>query len=188
MRAVRKIKVKHYTRQVLVYLLAAGVLTLAGGGPAIGWKVSKKIFGTSKGSKKKHTDTFRYLLKRGLIEWRREGHDVVIALTKEGKERAGKYQVDELVLEKPRKWDNQWRIVVFDIPNSSTFVRNVFRRKLKELGFYALQKSIWVHPYKCEEEIALLRDFLGASAKQIRVIEATRIENDDSLRKYFLLR
>lgn len=168
-----------------MYLLAGGILTLAGGGPAVGRAVSKKIFGTDKGSRKKHADTFRYLLKSGLIEWRREGHDVAIALTKKGKERAGKYQIDELVIGKPREWDKKWRIVIFDIPNASTFVRNVFRRKLKELGFYALQKSIWVHAYKCHEEIALLRDFLGASANQIRVIEATKIENDTSLRKYF---
>ena len=185
MGAARKIKAKHYTRQILVYLLAVGVLAFAGGGPAIGMEATEKIFGTGKSSKKKHTDTFRYLRQRGFVEWRREGHDIVIALTKKGKKRAGKYQIDKLVLEKPRKWDKKWRIVVFDIPNSSTFVRNVFRRKLKELGFYALQKSIWVHPYKCEEEIALLRDFLGASANQIRVIEAIKIERDDVLRKYF---
>ena len=188
MRAVRKIKAKHYTRQILVYLLVAGVLGLAGGGPAVGMKATEKIFGTGKSSKKKHTDTFRYLRKRGLVEWRREGHDIVIVLTKEGKKRAGKYQIDELVLEKPRKWDKKWRIVIFDIPNSSTFVRNVFRRKLKELGFYALQKSIWVHPYKCEEEIALLRDFLGSGPEEARVIEATKIERDDLLRKYFDLK
>lgn len=187
MKSVRKIKAKHYTQQVLLYLLAAGILTLAGGGPAVGWKVTKKIFGTNKRSKKKRTDTFQYLRRSGLIEWRREGHDIVIALTEEGRKRAGKYQIDELALERPRKWDNRWRIVVFDIPNSSTLVRNVFRRKLKELGFYALQKSIWVYPHKCEEEIALLRDFLGADPSQIRFIEAGKIERDKVLRKYFSL-
>ncbi len=188
MRAVQKIKIKHYTRQILTYLLVGGILTFTGGGHAVGWEATKRIFGTSKKGNKKRSDTLRYLKQRGLVEWRREGHDIVITLTKEGKERASKYQIDELVLERPRTWDKKWRVVVFDIPNSSTFVRNVFRRKLKELGFYALQKSIWVHPYKCEEEIALLRDFLEASAKQIRVIEATKIEKDDSLRKYFGLK
>ena len=187
MGTARKIKTKYYTKKILGYLLAAGILTLAGGGPAVGSKVTKQIFGTDKTAKKKRSDTFRYLIKRGFIEWRREGHDVVIALTREGKKMAGKYQIDELALQRPRKWDKKWRIVVFDIPNSSTFTRNVFRRKLKELGFYPLQKSIWVHPFRCDEEIGLLREFLGTDARQIRLIEAVKVERDDFLRRHFSL-
>ena len=187
MGAARNIKIKHYTKQVLTYLLVAGIITLAQGGPHVGWKATKKIFGTDKTANKRRSDTFRYLMRRGLIEWQRDGHDVAIKLTAEGKRVAGKYQIDELTLARPKKWDGKWRIVVFDIPNSSTFVRNVFRRKLKELGFYQLQKSIWVHPFECREEVALLREFLGATAKQIRFIEATKIERDDFLHKHFAM-
>lgn len=187
MKPIRKIKTRYYTKQVLLCLLAVGLLTLTGGGAYIGLQLTKRIFGQKKVPRKKCTDTFRYLKRRGFIEWRREGHDVVIALTKEGKKHAGKYQIDELYLERPAKWDGKWRIVIFDIPNSSTFVRNIFRRKLKEFGFYPLQKSIWVYPFECQEEIALLREFLGADQRHIRLIEATKIENGDFLRKHFSL-
>jgi len=52
------------------------------------------------------------------------------------------------------KWDRKWRIVIFDIPQELHKNRNCFRQKLKTMGFYMLQKSIFVFPYPCEEEIA----------------------------------
>ena len=130
---------------------------------------------------------FRYLKKKGLIELRREGNDVAISLTKEGRKRAGKYQIDDLFIERPKKWDGKWRVVAFDIPAVSNLIRNIFRRKLKELGFYRLQQSIWVFPFECKEEIRFLREFLGATPEQIRCIEAAAIEDDAPLRKYFKL-
>ncbi len=52
------------------------------------------------------------------------------------------------------KWDKKWRVVIFDIPQELHTNRNQFRRKLKLLGFFMLQKSIFVFPYPCEEELA----------------------------------
>ena len=188
MKPIRKIKTTYYTKQILLYLLAAGLLTLAGGGPSLGMMLAQHIFGAKKKiQKKKCANLFYYLKRHGFIEWHHEGHDVVMALTQEGRRRAGKYQIDELTLETPKKWDGKWRIVMFDIPNPSTFVRNIFRRKLKEFGFYPLQKSVWVYPFECREEISFLRDFLGATSRQICVIEAASIENDRFLREAFAL-
>lgn len=187
MRAIRKIKTKHYARQILWHLFALGILTITGGGPLLGWRLVQQIFGKQNAPKKKSADVFRYLLRKGFVEWRREGHDVVISLTKEGKKYAGKYQIDELALKRPKAWDGMWRLVVFDIPNASTFVRNVFRRKLKEFGFYALQKSIWVYPFDCREEIVFLREFLGANSRQVQLIEATKVESEDVLLRHFSL-
>ena len=98
---------------------------------------------------------------------------------------AGKYQIDDLQIPRPKKWDKKWRVIIFDIPASSNTIRNVFRRKLKEFGFYPLQKSIWVYPFECTEEIALLRDFLRADKKQIQVLEVSKMEDDRFLRKIF---
>ncbi len=188
MKPIRKIKTEYYTKQILLCLLTAGFLTLAGGGPFLGLRLVQQVFGVKrKIQKKKCTNLFYYLKRNGLIEWHYEGRDVIMALTREGRRRAGKYQIDELALGAPEKWDGKWRIVMFDIPNPSTFVRNIFRRKLKEFGFYPLQKSVWVYPFECHEEISFLRDFLGATSKQICVIEATNIENDRFLLEAFAL-
>lgn len=56
------------------------------------------------------------------------------------------------------KWDKKWRVVIFDIPEELHTNRNRLRRKLKSLGFYILQKSIFVYPYPCEKEVAEICD------------------------------
>jgi hypothetical protein len=38
-----------------------------------------------------------------LIEIKREGHDVSLGLTTKGRKLAGKYQIDDLEIEKPKK-------------------------------------------------------------------------------------
>ena len=54
------------------------------------------------------------------------------------------------------KWDKKWRIVIFDIPEELHKNRNQFRAKLKNLGFYMLQKSVFVIPYPCEKELGYI--------------------------------
>ncbi|MEX2090705.1 MAG: CRISPR-associated endonuclease Cas2 [Candidatus Paceibacterota bacterium] len=55
---------------------------------------------------------------------------------------------------KGTKWDGKWRIVIFDIPEELHKKRNYLRSKLKNLGFHMLQKSVFIIPYPCEEELA----------------------------------
>lgn len=44
-------------------------------------------------------------------------------------------------------WDEKWRLVIFDIEERTRNIRDIFRRKLKELGFAQLQKSVWISPH-----------------------------------------
>ncbi|MBI2041804.1 MAG: hypothetical protein HYT20_02150, partial [Candidatus Nealsonbacteria bacterium] len=87
----------------------------------------------------------------------------------------------------PKKWDGKWRIVIFDISQPKLSKREAFRGKIKELGFYPLQKSVWVHPHECKGEIQVLKDFFGFSNKEIGVITAEKIDEDFFLRKIFKL-
>ena len=52
------------------------------------------------------------------------------------------------------KWDKKWRVIIFDIPQKLHKNRNRFRQRIKSLGFFVLQKSVFVFPYPCEEELA----------------------------------
>jgi CRISPR-associated endonuclease Cas2 len=183
MRKITKIKAKYYSKEILKYLLLAGEIYTASAFPLDFPNNLKRSIARFK--KEKLRSSFKYLKKRGLLEIKREGHDVRISLTKEGRKRAGKYQIDDLKIEKPKKWDKKWRVVVFDIPNTSRLIRDIFRRKLKEFGFYRLQQSIWIYPYPCREEIALLREFLGANKKQIQVLEVTNLENEPFFKNIF---
>ena len=187
MRAIQKIKAKYYSKEILKYLLIAGVLSLSGGGGGFAWQLTKNLLRGKPIFRRKYFNAFYYLKKRGFVSLEQDGHDIRISLTKEGKKRAGKYQIEDLFLEKPKKWDGKWRLVIFDIPNVSAIIRNVFRRKLKEFGFCPLQKSVWIYPFGCQEEIAFLREFLGADKKQIQVLEVNKIEEEDFLKKFFKL-
>ena len=62
---------------------------------------------------------------------------------------------------KKTKWDGKWRVLIFDIPQELHNKRNIFRAKLRALGFYMIQKSIFVFPYPCAEEISECCNRLG---------------------------
>lgn len=79
-------------------------------------------------------------------------------------------------------------MVIFDISELKKQYREAFRGKLKELGFYPLQKSVWIHPFNCNAEIQLLKDFFGLSDKEMKLVIAEEIGNDKELREYFKLR
>jgi len=129
-------------------------------------------------------NAFHYLKKRGYLNFEKKNHQVYMSLTKEGRNRAGKYTIDDLKIKKLKKWDKKYRIVMFDIPNKTRLKRDIFRGKLKELGFYKLQQSVWAHPYECQRELDLLREFLGLSSRELITITG-EIENDEFLRKFF---
>ncbi|MDP2930208.1 MAG: hypothetical protein Q8N56_01185 [bacterium] len=189
MKSIKKIKARYYLKEFLKYLLVAGAISLSGAGAGLGWQFSKRTMTGKKSipDKSKSLSTFYYLKRRNLIKLQQEGHDVLVSLTAEGKKLAGKYQINDLTVEKPNKWDGKWRMVIFDIPNTSGLIRNVFRGKLREFGFYPLQKSVWIFPFDCREEIIFLRDFLGADKTQILFMEISRIENEIFLRDKFSL-
>jgi len=45
-----------------------------------------------------------------------------------------------------RRWDGQWRLVLFDVPMEQHVHRGRLRRYLRERGFGCLQNSVWVSP------------------------------------------
>ena len=109
-----------------------------------------------------------------------------IVLTEKGKLHAIRFKIDDMQIAKPKKWDRKWRIVVFDIPEKRRNARDALRRKLRELDFYELQKSVFIHPFECRDEI----DFI-AEVFQIRphlrygILE--NITNEAELVKHFKL-
>ncbi|HCX28109.1 MAG TPA: hypothetical protein DHI91_03145, partial [Candidatus Portnoybacteria bacterium] len=50
-------------------------------------------------------------------------------------------------------------MVLFDIPERQKPARDALRSKLKRLGFFEFQKSIFVHPFSCKDEIEFLIEF-----------------------------
>lgn len=99
---------------------------------------------------------FKDLEDKGLITLGEKDGKTKITLTKLGEKKVLEYQVDDMELDIPLKWDGKWRVVIFDIPESRKTHRDVFRRKLINLGFERIQDSVWRHKYSCQKEIEFL--------------------------------
>ena len=81
-----------------------------------------------------------------------------IILTKDGEQKALRFKIDEIKIKKPPKWDGEWRMVIFDIPEKFKKAREALRNKLINLGFIKLQESVFVLPYECEDEINFIME------------------------------
>lgn len=110
-----------------------------------------------------------------------------ITLTEAGQKKVLQYQFEDLKIKSMEKWDKKWRMVIFDIPEHQKKARNALRDKLKELGFYRLQKSVWVHPFECRNEIDFIIEFFNISP-YVRIAEASHFDGDDLIKKDFELK
>ena len=125
------------------------------------------------------------LVRNGLVERviLKDGTER-IQLTKKGKFEA--FLSHGALSSKKPKWDGEWRIIIFDVPNTKTKLRNELRRSVKLFGFKSIQKSVWVYPYPCDDFMAILKFHLGVS-HDVLYITASYIENDRHLRQEFNL-
>ncbi len=105
-------------------------------------------------------------------------------LTKKGRRLLAQYNFSDFKIEPKGEWDRQWRIFVFDIPEKKRQIRDSLRKKLKEMGFLRFQKSVWIYPFDCEEEMRYVSEFLEIQPHTITF--TGKIHDDHLLRKYFL--
>ncbi len=75
-----------------------------------------------------------------------------ILLSEKGRQRILIESLDNIVLHN-KKTDGYRRIIMFDIPERRRSARNILREKLREFECKQLQKSVYITPYICENEI-----------------------------------
>lgn len=120
------------------------------------------------------------LAKKGLLVFE-DGH---YSMTDAGRKIWERWQREDFKLEKPKKWDRKWRIIIFDIPEKKRRTRDRVREILFNAGFQRIQDSVWAYPYDCEDLIGLLKTDFGISRDMLYII-ADQIENDKYLRMDF---
>ena len=102
-----------------------------------------------------------------------------ITLTTLGLRRLNQLKFEQLRVSK-RPWDGKWRLLTFDVPEKQKSVRHVFRRKLKQLGFYHFQRSVFILPYDCKNEIDLITEYLKITPF-VHLLTAERFLGDKQL-------
>lgn len=115
--------------------------------------------------------------------YKKDGLDI-IEITKAGRKQVLKYNLDDMTLKIPQKWDGWWRIVMFDIPESKRRGRDAVSRKIKEFGLYPIQKSVFVSPYLCKNEIDFIGEFFNVR-DHIIYIKAKEVEGVRKLKEHF---
>src|SRR3989338_3240576 len=117
----------------------------------------------------------RGLEKKKLVRIYQKGGRDVVEITEAGKRKVLEYNLDEMKLKVTPKWDGWWHIVMFDIPQTKKRARDAVSSKIKELGMCPIQKSVFVSPYVCKNEIDFIGGVFGVR-KNIIYIRAKEIE------------
>lgn len=128
------------------------------------------------------------LAQKGLIRFVERGGRRFVEITEKGRKKLA-IETQKMLLQShsPRRWDKQWRLVMFDIPERRRNVRDRLRMYMHEFGFLRLQDSAWIFPYDCEESVALLKAELATGSSVLYAV-VERIENDAWIRKHFGLK
>jgi len=124
------------------------------------------------------------LEKRGYIKRYKEEKTNLIELTQIGKEKALKYFFQEFRVTTPESWDKKWRLVIFDVPKDKKNLRDIIRQRLKKIGFYQLQKSVFIFPYDCLEQIKALK-YIYSIGSYLQYLVVESIETELNLVDYF---
>ena len=126
------------------------------------------------------------LKKQGLLKEYKKNGERYLKLTEKGNIEILRYRLKQ---KNTQAWDGKWRMVIFDIPEAIRKDRDFLRGQLKWLGFWELQKSVWVFPHDIKSEltefIKLCRIELNGD---IRFLTIDRIDTDNDLLRHFGLK
>lgn len=174
------------TQRKILLLLGAGLALGLTHSPRRQWWILKQI-------PKEWANADRQILERAInslykshlltAKYHKDGTATLI-LNENGKREALRFNINDMKIRKPTKWDKRWRIAMFDIPEKLKKVREAIRFHFKEIGMVEFQKSVFVSPYPCDKEIEFILEFYN-SRKYVRFILAEKIDNGLHLMKKF---
>lgn len=176
------------TKQKILLLLFAGVALGFSRSPKNYFKILEDIpIAWKEINKSRLYSAVREFYNERIIDYKEDNDgNVKIVLTKEGQKKALQFKFEEMEIKKPEKWDKKWRIVIFDIPEKKKKAREALRGKLKNLGFQELQKSVFIYPFECEEEIDFIVEVFQVRP-YVRFIRAESFTNEEQLKIKFKL-
>lgn len=131
--------------------------------------------------------TLNEMIKREMLALHEDDKETTIIVTEKGKRQLLKYNINKMKLEKPKKWDGKWRVVIFDVKEGKKSLREALRRIMKRLEFHQLQKSVYVTPYPCGREISFIRQYY-LIGNEVSYFLATELEQEKLLKAKYSLK
>ncbi|MEK7178601.1 MAG: CRISPR-associated endonuclease Cas2 [Patescibacteria group bacterium] len=132
-------------------------------------------------------EAIRRLNQKRLIELTEKNDKLYIEITENSKRLIKNFDYDNIELPNHKKWDKKWHLVIFDIPEKKNKERRALSVKLKDLGFYPLQESVFIYPYDCRNEIGFICSFLDIDRYINYCVVDTLDKKEGNLRKFFNL-
>ena len=182
----KKIRRRGQIQKALLTTLLIGGMIAIGATPRI--NILKLL-----GNKKRNQYRLKHQVNDALIRLYRKG--LVAFVIKEGRKfarltPAGSQRLKleqekaALLLQRKKRWDKRWRVIIFDIPERRRGVRSRLRAIMQECGFVRLQDSVWVYPHDCEDLTVLMKAELKTGSSILYMV-VEKIENDAWLKKHF---
>ena len=176
-----------YVALCALALASLPVLVFAAAAMGNAVQVFKRFDAGSKFDKKQAITAINHLKRERFIEYvaDKDGK-TIMRITKKGEIKLRAFAINLIEIKKPNRWDGKWRLVIFDIPIRFRKAREALRWKIKDLGFVQLQKSVWIYPYPCEDEILFIADFFGVG-KYVEILTADSFLRENKFKKHFNL-
>lgn len=108
--------------------------------------------------------------------------DGIVSISQKGKERLLQYNIAAMQLKE--RIDGLWRLIVYDVANLKGQKRRIFQRMLMQLKFLQIQRSVYLTPFICDDEIEYLRQLFDLR-DEVVLLKVSGIENVQEYKKYF---
>jgi len=126
------------------------------------------------------------LKRKRLISTHEKNGETIVVVSVDGKRRLARGNLDKLSIKTPKKWDGKWRLVIFDIPEKQKTAREALRNMLHSLGFLQIQKSCFIHPFECRNEVDVATAFFNIT-QYLTYIVAESVEGEKAMCTHFRL-
>ena len=130
----------------------------------------------------------RRLRERRLVEFVSQDGKVQLQITEAGRKRLRRFEFEDMRLALPARWDKQWTIILFDIPEREKAARDALQRKLREIGCSQFHKSVFVHPADCADEIDFVTETFLVSRYVTHFRTPSLGSQEYRVRRHFALR
>src|ERR1051326_1331816 len=167
----------------MAIIAAGGIVALSAAAPnligALG-KINSSLKHLSKKDKAERIKREIYYLKKsGQIKIKRTAKEVFISLTRLGRKKLPKIAFHSLHIPKQKHWNHRWWQVAADIPTKDyRNAADALRTKLKQMGFYSLQRTLWFYPFDPRRELQFLINHYRIS-QFVTVMEVSRLDKAD---------
>src|SRR3990167_6065326 len=176
----KRTRKKNLQKIILKTVTTAGILGIGLLAPNVIGAMGKLGLLPNRRQKEYVSSSASKMVKKGLLKYNGKFYE----LTPLGQERMRRWAFADFKLNRPKRWDGKWRVIIFDIPEKKKSVREYVRTLFTQAGLRWLQDSVWVYPYDCEDILTLLKTDLGVG-KDILYLIVEEMESDKYLREEF---